>query len=417
MDEQEKSKLQLAGLKDQLIQQIKEQGGPAAIDGEAAIRELTKIAYEAMLQGEMEAHLGYGKHDPDGRNSGNNRNGVTTKTIKGDFGQMDLATPRDRNGTFDPKVIKKRQTTMPSFADKIISLYTRGMTTTEIEEHLKEMYGVDASPAFISRVTDRVMEDVVAWQNRTLERLYTVIYMDGIRFPVRDNGRVQNKVVYVCLGVPIHGKQEVLGLWASESEGAAFWMSVCNDLKARGVDDILIACVDGLKGLPQAIEAVFPHVDVQLCVVHQIRNSMKFVREKDRKAFCKDLKNVYGAATIEAAELALKQVEEKWPQYPASLQSWKVNWQRLTAFFKYPVELRKIVYTTNSIESLHSQLRKNTRNRRVFPNDEALIKLLYLNIRNLTKKWKFRQNWDIVVNQLAIAFQDRIQIATSEISL
>lgn len=398
-------------LREQLKEHVRKHGGTAAVGGNEFVRQLTKSALEALLQVEMEEHLGYDKHAPEGRNSGNSRNGHSSKQVKTDYGRLEIKTPRDRNGSFEPQIVKKRQKEVQGFSDKIISLYARGMTTREIEEHLKEWYEIDISPAFISRVTEKVQEEAIQWQSRTLEKLYTVVYMDGIRYNVRDEGRIKKKVVYIALGVPISGKQEVLGLWIAENEGAHFWMNVCNELKNRGVEDILIACVDGLTGFPEAIEAVFPQADVQLCIVHQIRNSTKFIAEKDRKAFCKDLKTIYAATTIDAAEQALNEVDEKWGgKYPASLQSWKKNWDRLTAFFKYPVELRKIVYTTNSIESLHSQLRKNTKNRKLFPNDEALLKLLYLNIRNITKKWKFRQYWDIVVNQLAILYPERIHI-------
>lgn len=395
----------------QLMDHVRKHGGTTAVGGEDFINKIIKSTYEALLQTEMEEHLGYAKNASEGRGNGNSRNGLNTKQVRGDFGEVPIQTPRDRDGSFEPQVIKKRQKEVRGFTDKVISLYSRGMTTREIEEHLKEMYEIDVSATFISKATERVMEEVTAWQSRTLEKLYTVVYMDGLRMNVRHEGRIIKKVVYIALGVPVSGRQEVLGLWLAETEGAHFWLNVCNELKSRGVEDILIACVDGLKGLPEAIESVFPGVDVQLCIVHQIRNSTKFLAFKDRKAFCKDLKDIYGATTIEAAEQALRNVDEKWGnKYPASIASWKNNWERLTAFFRYPVELRKIVYTTNSIESLNSQLRKNTRNRKVFPNDESVIKILYLNIRNISKKWRFRQNWDIVINQLAILFEDRLKL-------
>jgi transposase-like protein len=286
------------------------------------------------------------------------------------------------------------------------------MTTREIESHLKEMYDIEVSPQFISRATERMQDEIIEWQNRPLEQIYPVVYVDGLFVSVRSGnnaGPVTKKCVHIVLGVSCSGHQEVLGLWIEESEGARFWLKVFTDLKARGVNDILILCGDGLKGLPEAVESVYPRTDVQLCVVHQIRNATKFVSYKDRKPFCADMRPVYTAPTVEAAELALKQLDEKWgKRYPMSIASWRNNWGRLTTFLKYPVELRKIIYTTNAIESLNAQLRKNTSNRKVFPNDEAVIKILFLNVRNFTNRWTKRQCWDIVMNQLSIIFGDRL---------
>lgn len=378
-------------------------------NGHDFVRKLTQEVYNALLEAEMRQHVGYAKHDTEGRGSGNSRNGKIAKRVISDIGELDIETPRDRNGTFDPKIIGKRQTKLDHFSSNVISLYTRGLTTREIEEHLREIYGVNISESFISRITDEIKEEVIEWQNRTLESLYSVVYFDGVRFNVREDGRIKNKVVYVCYAINIDGKPDIAGLWISENEGAGFWLSICNELKSRGVKDILIACVDGLNGLPEAIESVFPQVDVQLCVVHQIRAACKYVNYKDRKAFCQDMKNIYGAPTIEAAELALNQLEEKWgKKYPAAIRSWRQNWVRLTAFFKYPPELRVLIYTTNAIENLNSLLKKNTRNRKVFPSDEALMKLLYLNVVNITKKWTFKKNWGIVFNQLSLLFEERI---------
>jgi putative transposase len=398
-------------LQKQLLEHIRKNGGTTAVGGTQFIQNLVQTTYQALLDAEMEEHLGYPAHDKGDKETGNRRNGRTAKTVKGEFGEVEIATPRDRDGTFTPKAVGKRQSSVSGFSDKIVSLYARGMTTREIEDHLKEMYGINASPAFISRVTESVLEEITGWQSRPLEPLYPVIYMDGIRVTVRDDGAVRKKVVYLCLGINPTGQQDVLGMWIAANEGAGFWLSVLNELKSRGVEDILIACVDGLKGLPEAIETVFPRTDVQLCVVHQIRNSTKFLNYKDRKAFCRDLQEVYGASTIQAAEQALEKLDQSWgAKYPASLQSWKTNWERLTTFFRYPVELRKVIYTTNAIESLNSQLRKNTSNRKVFPTDESVFKLLYLNIRNCTRKWSFRQNWAIVMNQLAVMFPERLRL-------
>jgi transposase-like protein len=286
------------------------------------------------------------------------------------------------------------------------------MTTREIEEHLREMYSVEISPQFISRATERLATEITEWQNRPLEKVYPVVYVDGLYVSVRSGnnaGAVTKKCVHIVLGISCDGKQEVLGLWIEESEGARFWLKVFNDLKARGVEDILILCGDGLKGLPDAVGAVYPKTDVQLCVVHQIRNATKFVSYKDRKAFCDDMRPIYTAPTVEAAELALDALERKWVhRYPMSISSWRNNWERLTTFLRYPVELRKMVYTTNAIESLNAQMRKNTSNRKVFPNDEAVIKILFLNVRNFTNKWTKRHGWDIVMNQLSMIFGERL---------
>jgi transposase-like protein len=401
-------------LQDMIKKHVLENGGTKAFNGQEFIQELVKNTFQALLQAEMSEHLGYDKNDPQGKNSGNTRNGTDSKMIRGDFGQIEIEVPRDRNSSFEPQIVKKRESNVGMFSEKVISLYARGMTTREIEDHLKEMYDIEVSPTFISRATEALEGEITEWQNRPLERLYPILYVDGMRVPVRsgDGGKgsqVINKVVYTVLGVGISGTQTVLGLWISETESASFWLKVCNDLKARGVEDLLIACVDGLTGLPDAIRAVFPDTDVQGCVVHQIRNATKFVSWANRKQFCADMRLIYTAPTIEAAELALDNLDKKWgARYPMSIQSWRRNWDILTTFFKYPVELRRIIYTTNAIESLHSQMRKNTSNRKVFPNDQAALKLLYLNVKNFTNKWTKKQNWDIVMNQLSIMFADRI---------
>jgi transposase-like protein len=398
-----------------IMKHVRENGGTAAVGGQDFIQGLVKTAMQALLKTEMEEHLGYEKHAPEGRKTGNSRNGVDSKTIRGDFGQVEIEVPRDRNSSFEPQVVKKRESNVGMFSEKVISLYARGMSTREIEDHLREMYQIEISPTFISRATEALEQEIVEWQNRPLERLYPILYVDGMRVPVRsgDGGKgsqVVNKVVYTVLGVSISGVQSVLGLWISETESASFWLKVCNDLKARGTQDILVACADGLTGLPDAIRSVFPDVDVQGCVVHQIRNATKFVSWANRKKFCADMRQIYTAPTVEAAALALDALETIWgARYPMSIQSWRRNWDILTTFFKYPVELRKIIYTTNAIESLHAQMRKNTSNRKVFPNDTSALKLLYLNVRNFSNKWTKKQNWDIVMNQLSIMFADRIK--------
>lgn len=397
--------------KQQLLSHVRAQGGAKGLgDPKQFFQQLVKDALETLLEAEMEDHLGYAKHDPAGRGTGNSRNGSTTKTVRGDFGEARIQTPRDRDGSFDPKIVPKRESSVGDFADKIVSLYARGMTTREIEEHLREMYGIDVSPQFISRATEQLQQQIVEWQSRPLERLYPVIYVDGLRVAVRTDRGVIKKCVYIVLGVSISGRQEVLGLWIEETEGARFWLKVFSDLKARGLLDILILCGDGLTGLREAVASAYPHTDVQLCVVHQVRNVTKFVAFKDRKAFCADMREIYTAPTVEAAELALTRLDEKWgTRYPMSIRSWRTNWDSLTTFFKYPVELRRIVYTTNAIESLNAQMRKNIANRKVFPHDDALIKLLFLNIRNFSNRWTKRQGWDIVMNQLSVIFGDRLR--------
>lgn len=396
--------------KKMLMAQVRARGGTTAVNSKNVFQQLVKQTMEAFLELEMEEQLGYSKDASEGRGSGNSRNGSTTKTVRGDFGEIQLETPRDRNGEFEPKIVAKRQTSVGNFTDMVISLYTRGMTTREIEEHVKEIYGIDISPQFVSRATEQLQQQITEWQNRPLDRLYPVVFVDGLRVAVRSDKGVVKKCVYTVLGVGVSGKQEVLGLWIEETEGARFWLRVFNDLKARGIQDILILCGDGLTGLPEAVQSAFPATDVQLCVVHQIRNATKFVSYKDRKSFCKSMRPIYTAPTIEAAELALHEFERTWGnRYPMSVASWRNHWDGLTTFFKYPVELRRIVYTTNAIESLHSQMRKNISSRKVFPNDDAVTKILFLNIRNFSNRWSKRQGWDIVMNQLAVMFRDRLR--------
>jgi len=393
-----------------LMDQVRAGGGTQAMDTKQLFQTLVKDTLEAFLELEMEEHLGYPKHDPEGRGSGNSRNGGTSKTVRGDFGQMEIETPRDRNSSFEPKIVAKRQTSVGNFSEAVISLYTRGMTTREIEQHVKDIYGVEISPQFVSRVTEELQQQIVEWQSRPLERVYPIIFVDGLRVAVRADKSVLKKCVYTVLGVGISGRQEVLGLWIEETEGARFWLKVFNDLKARGVHDALIVCGDGVTGLRNAVESVFPQADVQLCVVHHIRNVTKFVSWKDRKPLCSDMRPIYSAPTIEAAELALDRFAQSWEaRYPMSVAAWRNHWNDLTTFFRYPVELRRMIYTTNAIESLHSQMRKNISNRKVFPTDESVIKILFLNIRNFTNRWTKRQGWDIVMNQLVMIFADRLQ--------
>jgi transposase-like protein len=376
-----------AALKKLLIAQVRAGGGSKAFDSKAVVQNLVKQMMEAFLEVEMEEHLGYPKYSSEGRGRGNSRNGATSKTIRGDFGEVDIETPRDRNGDFDPKIVAKRQTSVGNFTETVISLYARGMTTREIEEHVKQIYGIEISPQFVSRATEQLQQQITDWQSRPLERIYPIVFVDGLRVAVRTEKGVLKKCVYTVLGVGVAGRQEVLGLWVEETEGARFWLKIFNDLKARGVQDILVLCGDGLTGLPEAVRSVFAQADVQLCVVHQIRNATKFVSYKDRRPFCAAMRPIYTAPTSEAAELALERFEQAWgKRYPMSVASWRNHWEGLTAFFKYPVEFRRLIYTTNAIESLHSQMRKNIASRKVFPHDDAVIKILFLNIRNFSNR-------------------------------
>lgn len=406
-------------VKKALLKQVKVAGGTAAFYAQGDfIKQLMKTTMEALLEAEMEEHLGYEKSSPEDKSTSNRRNGKDKKTIRGDFGEVELSTPRDREASFEPAIIKKGQKSVGNFTDKVLSLYTRGMTTREIEEHLREMYEIDISPQFVSRAVESIHQEVTDWQNRPLEALYPVVYVDGLYVTTRaeeNKGAVVKKCVYVVLGVSVSGRQEVLGLWLQDTEGARFWLKVFNDLKARGLKDILILCGDGLGGLPEAASSVFPEVDVQLCVVHHIRAVTRYVSFQDRKEFCRDMKPIYAAPTVEAAELAFLEFDEKWgKRYPASIDSWKRNWERLTAFFKYPVEIRKMIYTTNAIESLNAQLRKNISNRKIFPTENSVLTLLYLNVRNFTLRWTKRQGWDMLMNQLSLMFAQRIANAFDE---
>lgn len=384
---------------------------PEDIIGETGLlKQLTKAVLQRALQAEMTEHLGHEKHAAVANKKGNTRNGTSAKTIKGEFGTMPIEVPRDRDSSFEPIIIPKGRTRFVGFDDKIISLYARGMSTREIQGHLEEIYGVDVSPGLISTVTDAVADEVKAWQNRPLDALYPIVYMDAIRVKGRGNGHVVNKAVYLAIGITMDGVKEVLGMWVAETEGAKFWLQVVTELKNRGVQDIFIACVDGLKGFPEAIEAVFPKTQVQLCIVHMVRNSLRYVSWKQRKEVAADLKVIYQAATAEQAEINLTAFAAKWDDaHPTISQSWRRNWERIIPFFAYPAEIRKVIYTTNAIESLNMSLRKVTKNRGSFPNDEAMFKLLYLALNNIAKKWTLPiRDWKAAMNRFTILFEDRM---------
>jgi len=374
------------------------------------LKQLTKALLERAMHAELTDHVGYEKHDPAGNNSGNSRNGTSKKKLKGDFGEIDLETPRDRNGSFEPQIITKNQTRFTGFDDKIISMYSRGMTTREIEGHLKEMYGVDVSPALISNVTEAVMEEVKAWQNRPLEQTYAILYLDALRVKIRDGGHVQNKAIYVAIAVNMAGHKEVLGLWASDNEGAKFWLQILTDIQNRGATDFFIACVDGLKGFPEAIESVYPRTEVQLCIVHLVRASLQYVNWKQRKEVAGDLRRIYQAGTATEAEMQRDEFGRKWDAtYPMVSQIWRRHWDRIIPFFAYPGEIRKVIYTTNTIESLNMSLRKIIKMRGSFPNEEAAMKLLYLALRNASKKWTMPvQNWNGALNRFCLLWPERM---------
>jgi putative transposase len=374
------------------------------------LQQLTKALVERALDGELTHHLGYEKHDSAGDNSGNSRNGTTRKTMRGKRGQVQIDVPRDRASEFEPQLIKKNQTRFDGLDEKIISLYSRGMTQREIQGHLEEIYGVEVSPSLISTVTDAVLDEVRAWQSRPLDAVYPILYLDALHVKVKSQGRVSNKAIYLAFGVNLQGLKEVLGMWASEAEGAKFWMQIVTELKNRGVQDIFIACVDGLKGFPEAIEAIFPDTQVQLCMVHLVRHSLSYVSHRDRKEVATDLKAIYQATTLAEAEHQLNKFEERWSEiYPVISKSWRGSWSRVVPMFSYPAEIRRVIYTTNTIESLNMTLRKLTKNRSLFPNDEAVFKLMYLGLKNISQRWTMPvKNWSGAMNQFAILFEGRV---------
>ena len=380
------------------------QGGKPLLGKEGVLTPLIKNLTEAALEGELDSHLGQEIAD-------NRRNGKSKKRIKSLNGNFELNTPRDRAGTFSPQLVKKHQTTLnDELEQKIIALYGLGMSYKDISAHLQEMYGLEVSTGTLTAVTDKIIHTVKEWQARPLESIYPIVWLDAIHYKIRENGKVLSKAVYTILGVNLEGRKEVLGLYISENEGANFWLQVLTDLSNRGVTDILIACVDGLKGFPEAIEAIFPQTEVQLCIVHQIRNSLKYVGSKNQKEFMTDLKRVYKASNKDLAAVELDTLENKWnDKYPIVIRSWRNNWERLTHYFKYPEDIRRIIYTTNTIEAVHRQFRKLTKTKGAFPNQDSLLKLLYMGIQNASKKWTMPiQNWSLTISQLAIFFEGRL---------
>ena len=374
-------------------------------------KELTTALVERMLGGELTHHLGYEKHEVAGYGSGNSRNGTSQKTLKGEAGEMKIDVPRDRKGTFEPQLIAKHQTRFEGFDAKILSMYALGMTVRDIQGHLHDMYGVEVSPGLISEVTDGIMDEVKTWQERPLEALYPIVYLDALIVKMRQDGKVDNRAVYTAIGINLEGQKSVLGLWVNATEGAKFWMSVLANMKHRGMKDVFLVCTDGLKGFADAIEATFPSALVQTCIVHLIRASLNFVNWKERKAIAADLKSIYRAPSAEMAELALKEFRIKYPKHQVVADVWERSWQRVIPFFEFPEEIRKIIYTTNAVESLHMTLRKVTKNRGSFPSQDAAIKLLYLALQNVSKKWQTVQGWREALRQFTIRWPERIEKA------
>ncbi len=395
-------------LVDQLLKGYKK---PEDILGENGIlKQFTKALLERAMQVEMAQHLGYEKHDSAGDNSGNSRNGSSEKTMKGDFGELPIEVPRDRNSEFEPKIVPKGKTRLDGFNEKMLSLYARGMTVREIQQHIQEIYQVEVSPQLISNVTEAVMEDVTAWQNRPLDAIYPILYMDALQVKIRDGAHVVSKAVHLAIGVTLAGNKDVLGIWLGNTEGAKLWLQIVTELKNRGVKDVFIACVDGLKGFPEAIETVFPKAQVQTCIVHMVRHSLNFVGYKERKEVAADLAKIYRSATRDEAELRLSEFAAKWDsKYPTISASWQRNWERLVPFLAYPEEIRRVIYTTNAVESVNMSLRKIIKNRGSFPTDEAALKLLYPALRNITARWTMPvKDWRAALNRFAIIFEDRM---------
>ena len=381
-----------------------------AQDIQDMLKDLLGETLQGMLEAEMDDHLGYSKYDYKNKETDDSRNGYSPKTVTSSMGTIDLDIPRDRKGDFEPQIVKKNQTDISNIEDQVLSMYAKGMTTGDIEAHLKELYDLDISDSTISRITDKIMPLVKEWQERPLEEVYAVVFMDAIHYHVRSEGRIVKRAVYIALGIDMNGKKDVLGMYVGENESAKFWLSIMNGLKNRGVEDILIACVDGLNGFPQAIEAVYPKTEIQQCIIHQIRNSTKFVSYKDIKKLMADLKLVYAAPTEETALNELELFKDKWDsKYPKIYKSWNDNWATLSTYFKYPEAVRRLIYTTNAIEGFNRQLRKVTKSKTVFPSDDSLLKMLYLATMDITKKWTgHRQDWGQIHSQLEIYFEERL---------
>lgn len=381
-------------------------------DVTAYLKDIFKDVIQELLEAELEANLGYGKEERSAKNTDNSRNGYTSKTLKSEFGEVEIQVPRDRKGEFEPKIIPKYQRNVSGIEEKVISLYARGMSTRDIGEQIRELYGIELSAEMVSRITERITPEIKEWQERPLDAVYPFIFMDAVHYRVKEDGRILNRASYVVMGVTVEGNKDILGIWIGESETSKFWLGVMNDLKNRGVQDVLLFCVDGLTGLKEAIIAAFPKAEIQRCIIHQLRNSFKYVSYKDVKAVSKDFKAVYQAINEEVALEKLYELKEKWGKsYPFAIRSWENNWDVLSPFYKFPEEVRKIIYTTNIIEGLHRQYRKVTKSKTMFPSDASLEKMLYLSSKNVMQKWTQRyKNWDRVLSQLMIQYPGRLEV-------
>ena len=397
--------------KKKLGEMLKEHQVRNTEDLQALLREMTKEVIDALYEGELTAHLGYERHERSGLSEGNSRNGRGKKRVRSHFGEIELAPPRDRAGTFDPQVVKKRQKDISGIEGKVISMYAKGMSTRDISEHIYEIYGQELSAETISTITDKVMERAREWQGRVLESIYAIVFMDGVVVKLRREGRVQNATMYVIVGIDLEGNKSCLGLYLGEAESSKYWLSVMSELRNRGVKDVLIFAVDNLSGISEAIESVFPQAQVQKCIVHQIRNSLKFVSWKERKDVAKDLKGIYKAATEERGVAGLEEFSQKWDsKYPHISRSWRKNWGELSTFFQYSPEIRRLIYTTNPIESLNRGIRKVTKTRAIFPTEDAVLKLFFLAVEDIEKRWTQRiQGWGKILSQLGIHFEERIK--------
>lgn len=397
--------------KTQIREFIKEKNLKTADDVQDALKELFADTIQEMLEAELEDSLGYSKNDKKNKNTTNRRNGSSPKNVRSDYGQVDLEIPRDRDGEFEPHVVKKHQKNVTGIEDQILALYAKGVSTREIQDHLKQLYGIEVSPTLISNVTGKIMPLIKEWQNRPLQQIYAIVFLDAIHFKVKQDGQIINKAAYMAIGVDLDGHKDVLGIWIGEHESAKFWLAVLNELRNRGVQDVLIVSVDNLKGFSEAIRACFPDTEVQKCIVHQVRNSIRYVSYKDVKKVTADLKPIYTASSEEAGLEMLRQFEEKWGvKYPLIVRSWQANWDEISTFFKYPPEIRKIIYTTNMIESYHRQLRKVTKGKSIFPHDDALLKMLYMATQDVLRRWTGRiQNWGQILLQLSVYFPEKVQ--------
>ncbi|NHN34803.1 IS256 family transposase [Paenibacillus agricola] len=398
--------------KQQLRQFVKEHNFQSTEDIQATLKELFKDVLQATLEAELDTELGYDRYDAKTKTTKNSRNGFTKKTVASEYGDVEIQVPRDRLGAFQPVVVKKNQTNVTGIEEQIIALYAKGVSTRDIQDHLEQLYGIEVSPTLISNVTNKIVPVIKEWQNRPLQNVYAVVFLDAIHFKVKQDGHIVNKAAYMVIGIDLDGNKDVLGIWIGENESSKFWLSVLTELKNRGVQDILITCVDNLTGFSQAIAACYPQTEIQKCIIHQIRNSVRYVSYKDLKKVTADLKPIYKAATEAGALLELERFEEVWGEkYPLMVRSWHQNWDELATFFKYPPELRKLIYTTNMIESYHRQLRKVTKGKSIFPTDESLLKMLYLATVDVLRKWTGRvQNWGQILLQLTVHFPERVQV-------